>query len=64
MKIIRYAVIMLLMGLTMIGIFSVPTSEFYSSEWAIVFILSKILGLTCGFVTYALTCAWHNDGLL
>lgn len=63
-KIARYAILILFMALTFLGLFSTPESEFYSSEWAVSLIVSKLLGLAFGVLTYVLACDWHERGML
>lgn len=63
-KIVRYIIIIALVAVAMIGLFSVPTSEFYSSEWAVSLIVSKLLGIAFGVMAYILVCDWHERDML
>lgn len=63
-KIIRYAILTALVMIAFVGLFSQPTSEFYSSAWAIQMLVSKALGVCAGLFAYVLACNWSNKELL
>lgn len=59
-EIIRHAIMIVLVALTMICLFGTPSSEFYSCEWLLALIGSKVLALLFAVLTHALASKWYN----
>ena len=59
-EIIRHAIMIVLVALTMICLFGTPSSEFYSREWLLALIGSKFLALVFAVLTHALANKWYN----
>lgn len=59
-EIIRHAIMIVLVALTMICLFGTPSSEFYSYDWLLALIGSKVLALLFAVLTHTLASKWYN----
>lgn len=59
-EIIHHVIMIILVAMTMICLFGTPSSEFYSREWLLTLIGSKVLALLFAVLTHTLASKWYN----
>lgn len=62
MKAIYYCILFVLGFIATIGIFSEPEPALDTARWTAVFVVSKAVGFTAGYIAYRLMVRWEKQG--
>lgn len=60
----RYAVLAVLLGIAIIGIFSIPADGLSFSKWLVVMMLTKAIGFAAAFCFYKLLIFWDKSNII
>ena len=61
-KAFYYTVLFVLGFIATIGIFSEPEPALDTARWTAVFVVSKVVGFTAGYIAYRLMARWEKEG--